>query len=148
MFAVRRSSFAPPSFGRGQNPRGSGPRASLEDPGQARDHDPSQIERGLRWTSNSFLVSRNSKSRSISAPADDDVIRYATSSDGSVPVDRLLGVGRLGRFRKDRCRRPGDDDIYLQLNELGRDLGVALAAGLSPVILDSDGPALDPAEFS
>ena len=59
--------------------------------------------------------------------------------------------------RDDRCRllcceeprRPvRDDDIDLEPDELGRDLGVALAASLRPAILDRDGATLDPAEFA
>ena len=41
-----------------------------------------------------------------------------------------------------------DNDIDLEPDELGRDLGVALAASLRPAILDRDGAALDPAEFA
>ena len=43
------------------------------------------------------------------------------------------------------CRR--DDDIDFQLDELGRDLGVALTASLRPAILDRDSATLDPSEF-
>ena len=51
------------------------------------------------------------------------------------------------------CRENGwgclrDDDIDLEPDELGRDLGVALAASLRPAILDRDGATLDPAEFA
>ena len=35
----------------------------------------------------------------------------------------------------------------LQVDELGRDLGGALGAGLRPAILDRDGAAFDPAKF-
>ena len=41
-----------------------------------------------------------------------------------------------------------DDDIDLEPDELGRDLGEALDAALRPAILDRDGAALDPAEFA
>ena len=41
-----------------------------------------------------------------------------------------------------------DNDIDLEPDELGRDLGEALAASLRPAILDRDGAALDPAEFA
>ena len=58
--------------------------------------------------------------------------------------------------RDDRCRllcredrgSRRDDDIDLEPDELGRDLGEALAASLRPAILDRDGAALDPAEFA
>src|SRR5262249_59457730 len=42
----------------------------------------------------------------------------------------------------------GDNDIDLQPDELGRDLGVALAACLGPAIFDRDGASFDPAEFA
>ena len=41
-----------------------------------------------------------------------------------------------------------DNDIDLEPDELGRDLGEALVASLRPAILDRDGAALDPAEFA
>ena len=41
-----------------------------------------------------------------------------------------------------------DDDVDLEPDELGRDLGVALVASLRPAILDRDGATLDPAEFA
>src|SRR5262249_37630118 len=41
-----------------------------------------------------------------------------------------------------------DNDVDLVLDELGRDLGVALAAAFRPAVLDCDGTALDPAEFA
>ena len=41
-----------------------------------------------------------------------------------------------------------DNDIDLEPDELGRDLGEALAASLRPAILDRDGATLDPAEFA
>src|SRR5215470_10912216 len=45
------------------------------------------------------------------------------------------------------CGSPGDNDIDLQPDELGRDLGVAFGAPLRPAIFDRDGAALAPAEF-
>src|SRR5262249_19023215 len=42
----------------------------------------------------------------------------------------------------------GDDDVDLAGDELGRDLGKALAAPLRPAPLDRDGAALDPAELA
>ena len=41
-----------------------------------------------------------------------------------------------------------DNDIDLEPDELGRDLGEALVASLRPAILDRDGATLDPAEFA
>jgi hypothetical protein len=44
-------------------------------------------------------------------------------------------------------RAPGrDDDIDLEPDEISRELGVAFAASLRPVILNRDGTTLDPAE--
>ena len=44
--------------------------------------------------------------------------------------------------------RRRDDDIDLEPDELGRNLGVAFVASLRPAILDRDGATLDPAEFA
>src|SRR5262249_15634533 len=41
-----------------------------------------------------------------------------------------------------------DDDINLKPDELGGNLGIALAASLRPAILDLDGATLDPAKFA
>jgi hypothetical protein len=41
-----------------------------------------------------------------------------------------------------------DNDIDVEPNELGRDLGVALDAALRPAVLDRDGAVLDPTEFA
>src|SRR5215831_16472771 len=50
------------------------------------------------------------------------------------------------------CRDDGgsrrDNDIDLQTDELGRNLGVALAASLRPPILDRDAATLDPTKFA
>src|SRR5712691_7329081 len=56
----------------------------------------------------------------------------------------------------DRCRllcskhrgARRDNDIDFQPDELGRDLGIALAAALPPANLDRDIATLDPAEFA
>src|SRR6516165_12320902 len=71
------------------------------------------------------------------------------------------GADRVARARKDnrdhRCRllcrddcwgSHRDDDIDLQPDELGRDLGEALVASLRPANLDRDGATLDPTEFT
>ena len=59
--------------------------------------------------------------------------------------------------RDDRCRllcredaggAVRDNDIDLEPDELGGDLGEALAASLRPAILDRDGATLDPTEFA
>src|SRR5262249_60153004 len=42
----------------------------------------------------------------------------------------------------------GDSDIDLLPDELGNDLGCALAASLTPSNLDRDGATFDPAEFT
>src|SRR5206468_2542647 len=41
----------------------------------------------------------------------------------------------------------GNNDVDLKSDELGRDLGEALAAPLGPAILDRDGATLDPTEL-
>ena len=41
-----------------------------------------------------------------------------------------------------------DNDIDLEPNEFGRDLGESLAASVRPTILDRDGAAFDPAKFA
>ena len=46
------------------------------------------------------------------------------------------------------CGSRRDNDIDLEPDELGRDLGEALVASLRPAILDRDGATLDPAEFA
>ena len=40
-----------------------------------------------------------------------------------------------------------DDNVDLTLDELGSNLGVAVASSLPPAILDSDCAVLDPSEF-
>src|SRR5437899_9951998 len=51
----------------------------------------------------------------------------------------------LCRWNRDTSR---NNDIDVEPNELGRDLGVALGAALRPAILDRDGATLDPTEFA
>jgi hypothetical protein len=48
----------------------------------------------------------------------------------------------------EHCGSRRDDDIDFAPDEVGRNLGVALAASLRPVELDRDGAVLDPAEFA
>jgi hypothetical protein len=43
---------------------------------------------------------------------------------------------------------PRDDDIDLEPDELGRDLGEALVESFPPAILDRDVATVDPAEFA
>src|ERR1700730_3219763 len=50
--------------------------------------------------------------------------------------------------REDLWGSRRDDDIDLEPDELGRDLGEALVASLRPATLDRDGATLDPAEFA
>ena len=61
-----------------------------------------------------------------------------------------------GHDRDDRCRLfcrnnrwcgIRDDDVHLEPDKLGRDLGEALTAALRPAIFDREIAALDPAEF-
>src|SRR3954462_1052262 len=65
--------------------------------------------------------------------------------------------GRREYDRNDRCGllyrkgwngSPRDNDIDLEPDEFGRDLGEALAAALRPAILDRDGATLYPAEVT
>jgi hypothetical protein len=67
------------------------------------------------------------------------------------------GVSPREDNRDDRCRllccentygSPGNNDIDFLPDELGNDLGCALAASLRPSNLDPDGPSFDPAEFA
>jgi hypothetical protein len=45
------------------------------------------------------------------------------------------------------CESESDNDIDLESDELGCDLGVALAAAIRPANLDRDGATLDPTQF-
>ena len=49
---------------------------------------------------------------------------------------------------QDGCGSRRDNDIDLEPDELGRDLGVALVASLRPAILDRDVATLDPTKFA
>jgi hypothetical protein len=43
---------------------------------------------------------------------------------------------------------PRDNDVHLEPDKLGRDLGEALALSIRPAIFDRDSAALDPAELA
>src|SRR5215510_7605572 len=58
---------------------------------------------------------------------------------GSPAVGKTIGMLDVAR---------SDNDIRLEPDKLGRDLGIALGASLAPTVLDCDGAALDPAEFA
>src|SRR5262247_4034233 len=51
-------------------------------------------------------------------------------------------------YREDLWGSRRDNDIDLQPDELGRDLGEALVASFPPAILDRDVATVDPAEFA
>ena len=78
--------------------------------------------------------------------------RQTRDQAGADRVPRRREDDRDDRCRllcRDDCRGSRrDNDIDLEPDELGRDLGEALAASLRPAILDRDGAALDPAEFA
>ena len=68
---------------------------------------------------------------------------------GSPAIAKTIGMTEVACFAAIDRRGPArDDDIDLEPDELGRDLGEALAASLRPAILDRDGATLDPAEFA
>ena len=67
---------------------------------------------------------------------------------GSAADAKTIGMTDVACFAASDCASRRDDDIDLEPDELGRDLGEALAASLRPAILDRDGAALDPAEFA
>ena len=67
---------------------------------------------------------------------------------GSPAIAKTIGMTDVACFAASALRFPRDNDIDLEPDELGRDLGEALAASLRPAILDRDGAALDPAEFA
>src|SRR5262249_2057861 len=77
--------------------------------------------------------------------------RKATNKAGANRIPHYRGDDRDNPCRllccNDRWGRIRDNDVDLELDELGRDLGEALAAALRPAILDSDGAALGPPEF-
>src|SRR6516165_4430933 len=69
-------------------------------------------------------------------------------------VTRLRSAQNLiddrGRLlcRNRRFGSPGENDIDLEADKLGRDLRIPVCASLAPAVLDSDGAALDPAKFA
>src|SRR5262249_35278319 len=66
-------------------------------------------------------------------------------------IDRNRKDDGDGRCRLFYCGDSGsirDNDINIQADKLGCDLGVALGSPLRPAVLDRDGAALDPAEFT
>ena len=67
---------------------------------------------------------------------------------GSSAVAKTIGMTDVACFAASDRGSRRDNDIDLEPDELGRDLGEALAASLRPAILDRDGAALDPAEFA
>ena len=67
---------------------------------------------------------------------------------GSAAVAKTIGMTDVACFAARTARSRRDNDIDLEPDELGRDLGEALAASLRPAILDRDGATLDPAEFA
>ena len=67
---------------------------------------------------------------------------------GSTASANTIGIVEVACFAAGTAASHRDDDIDLEPDELGRDLGEALAASLCPAILDRDGAALDPAEFA
>ena len=67
---------------------------------------------------------------------------------GSPASAKTIGMTDVACFAARTAGARRDNDIDLQPDELGRDLGEALAASLRPAILDRDGATLDPAEFA
>ena len=50
---------------------------------------------------------------------------------------------------RDRCfGSPGENDVDVEPDQLGRDFREALGASLAPAVLDHDGAALDPAKLA
>ena len=47
-----------------------------------------------------------------------------------------------------RRRAGSDNDIDLERDKLGREIGITLVATLPPTVLDGKGAALDPAKFT
>ena len=76
--------------------------------------------------------------------------RQTGDGAGAERVRRQREHDRDGRCRLrcgGECISARDDDIDLEPDELGRDLGEALGATLPPAILDGDGTSIDPPEL-
>jgi hypothetical protein len=67
--------------------------------------------------------------------------------DGTMAASYLTMRGQKWIISHDR-RTHRDNDMDLEVDELGRDLGVALAASLCPAKLDRDGAAVNPTELA
>ena len=67
---------------------------------------------------------------------------------GSPATAKTIGMADVACFAAGTRASRRDDDIDLEPDELGRDLGVALGAALRPAILDRDRATLDPAELA
>src|SRR5207244_2155729 len=80
------------------------------------------------------------RSRQTSNQAGADRVPRRCKDDGD------YGRRLLGSY--DCFSRRRDNDVDFAPDQLGRDLGEALAASLCPAILDRDGATLDPAEFA
>ena len=89
----------------------------------------------IRQTGNVAARSRQTRNQ-----AGADRVRHRREHDRDDGC-RLLGGERHWRGH---C----DDDIDLEPHELGRDLGVTLAAALRPAIIDCEVVTLDPTEFA
>lgn len=61
---------------------------------------------------------------------------------------KMIGNRRCRLLCRDGRVSSGDNDIDLEPDELGRDLGIALVASLRPAILNCEGATFDPAEFA
>ena len=67
---------------------------------------------------------------------------------GSIATAKTIGMTDVACFAAADGGSVRDNDIDLEPDELGRDLGIALDASLRPAILDRDGATFDPAEFA